>query len=127
MNWISSSLGALAASIAPLIAFGQTAFPTEFPAEATPLTAEALKQRLTGKVFVIKPIEGAGFRMDYKEGYVFFNQGSFSDSGKWRIEGSSICVEWQRIRPSCSEARAAGDKLYIKRANNGEIVLIEPS
>ncbi len=49
------------------------------------------------------------------------------DSGKWRIEGSSICVEWQRIQPSCSEARAVGDKLYIKRANNGEIVLIEPS
>jgi len=109
-----------------MIALGQATFPTEFPPEATTLTAESLKQRLTDKVFVIKPIEGAGFRIDYRETYVYFNQGSFSDSGKWRTEGSSVCIEWQKIRASCSEARAVGAKLYMKRANNGEILLIEP-
>jgi hypothetical protein len=111
--------------VVPLTGLGQTSFPTEFPPESTAFTAEALKERLTGKVFMTKPIAGAGFRIDYKETYVFFNQGTFSDSGKWRTEGSSVCIDWQKIRASCSEARAVGEKLYMKRANNGEIILME--
>ena len=40
----------------PVIALAQAAMPTEFPSDSTPFTAEALKERVTGKTFTLKPL-----------------------------------------------------------------------
>ena len=111
--------------IGTTVATAQTAFPTEFPAASAPLDPAALKQALLGRTFVAKPIEGQPFRIQYKDTYVFINVGATKDTGRWRTEGSSVCIDWNNLRPSCSEMRAEGSVLYVKRANNGEVVRLE--
>ena len=112
--------------LAPVLAIAQTSFPTSFPEAATPLNPETLKQRLAGKTFLLKPVVGAELRIEYQDTYAFVNVGGTSDSGKWRIEGSSVCVDWRKFPPSCSEARLIADTIYIKRSSNGEIVALQP-
>jgi hypothetical protein len=110
--------------IAPIAVLAQTLFPTDFPNGAQPLTPDGLRQLLIGKTFVAKPATGPEVRTQYTEAYVFVNVGDSSDSGKWMIEGSAICVEWRKFRPGCTETRIAGDVLYVKRANNGEVMML---
>ena len=112
----------LALALVPVIALAQASFPTDFPEGSVPVQAEALKQFLTGKTFVAKPVVGSELRIQYKDSYAFLNSGSTSDSGRWRTEGSSVCNEWKTIRASCSEMRLLGQALYVKRANNGEVI-----
>ena len=101
--------------------------PADFPAEAQPLSADALQQRLSGKVFNVKTAAGASWRLQYQAGGFFYiNVGSFSDSGKWRVEGSQLCSEPQKSKASCNEMRLAGDALYLKR-DSGEIIKLEPN
>ena len=83
---------------APVIALAQAAAPTEFPSDSTLFTAEALKERVTGNTFTFKPLAGDVVRIQYQATYAFFNVGSVSDSGKWRVEGSSICYEWKNFQ-----------------------------
>jgi hypothetical protein len=116
----------LALLLAPAAALAQAPAPTEFPSDAVPLASEALRQRVMGKVFVINPVAGAPLRVEYRDVYAFVNVGNFNDSGKWRVEGSSVCVDWKKAPPGCSEARLAGDILYVKRTSNGEIVAMQP-
>ena len=111
--------------VSPLAA-AQASFPTDFPDGAQPLAPEALKERIAGKVFVTKPAAGNELRVQYDENYAFINVGRNSDSGKWRIEGSSICYAWQKFPQGCSEVRTVGDVLYIKRYSNGEVATMEP-
>ena len=112
--------------VVPTLAFAQTAFPTDWPASAQPLTADMLRQRLVGKTFVAKSLTGPEVRTEYQETFAYINVGETNDSGKWRTEGSAVCNEWKRLRPACSEIRAVGDALYVKRANNGEIMAMLP-
>lgn len=112
--------------LVPVLALAQTTFPTSFPDAAVPLTPETLRQRLAGKTFQIKSVVGAELRIEYQETYAYVNVGGVNDSGKWRTEGSSVCVDWRKFPPSCSEARLLADTLYIKRASNGEIVMLQP-
>jgi len=112
--------------LAPGWAFAQTAFPTDWPSGAEPLAPDTLRQRLVGKTFMAKPVTGVEVRTEYREGFAYINVGDTSDSGKWRTEGSTVCNEWKRLRPSCSEIRAVGDSLYVKRANNGEVMALLP-
>jgi hypothetical protein len=115
----------LATVVAPLGVFAQASFPTEFPGDSAPVDAAALKQLLSGKTFVGKPSSGSEFRVQYKDSHAFLNVGSVSDSGPWRTEGSSVCNDWRTVRPSCSEMRVSGKTLYVKRANNGEIIRLQ--
>ena len=110
----------------PLASLAQTAAPTEFPQDAHAGSPETLGPQLSGKVFHVKTADGGGFRIEYRaNGYVYLDMSTgFRDSGKWRIEGSTICAEWRQIRASCSEARLRGDTVFVKRANNGEIVAL---
>ena len=97
---------------------------TEFPADAKPLETQALQERLKNQVFYIR-IGRAESRMEFKDnGYVFVNAANGStDSGKWRVEGSSICSELRRAAGGCSEVRlVVGELLYLKRLSNGEVV-----
>ena len=112
--------------LAPGFVFAQAAAPTEFPAEAAPLDAEALKTLLTGKTFVMKPVAGEEVRLQYQSDFAYINIGRASDSGKWRIDGSSICYEWKRFPAGCSEHRQAGTVVYVKRYSNGEVVALQP-
>lgn len=100
----------------------------DFPADAKPLTAEALQQRMKGKVFHVERPDGNHWRLQYQgSGYYFINTSQgYSDSGKWRVEDSKVCTEPQKTPTSCSEARLLGETLYVKRATNGEIVKLEP-
>ena len=111
---------------APALAVAQASFPTEWPSGAVPLSAEALKQRLVGKTFVAKSVTGSDVRTEFQESYAYINTGSANDSGPWRTEGSAVCNEWRKLRPACSEIRAVGELLYVKRANNGEIMTLTP-
>ena len=99
---------------------------TAFPAEAKPLSPAMLIKLVTGKVFVLKPATGPEIRLEYRDEWAYLNTGSRSDHGRWRADGSAICVEWSRLPPGCSEMRIAGDTLYTVRASNGEVLAVHP-
>jgi hypothetical protein len=109
------------------VAIAQPVFATEFPAAASPLSPEALTKLVADKVFKLKPATGPEIRVEYRGNWAYFNAGNASDNGKWRIEGSAVCVEWKRIPPGCSEMRMVGDTLYTKRASNGEVLPLLPN
>jgi hypothetical protein len=99
----------------------------DFPPDAKPLAADALQQRLTGKVFHVERADGNHWRLQYQgSGYYFINTSrGFNDSGKWRVEDSKLCAEPQKTPAGCSETRLLGESLYVKRAVNGEVIKLE--
>ena len=116
----------LAVLVLPAAALAQTTFPTEFPADAQPVSAEALRQRVSGKVFKIKYSDGTSLRLEYKNsGYAFIDTSrGFRDTGKWRVEGEKLCIDWQKIPGGCSDVRMKGDVIHLKRVSNGEVVVL---
>ena len=125
---MSPSIMLAAVLVAAASAAGaQAQIPTEFPDDAQPFTAETLRERVAGKVFKVKPADGSEWRLDYKaNGYVFIdtNRG-FRDSGTWKVEGTQVCVDWKRSsNGGCSEARLKGDTFYLKRAADGEVIVL---
>ena len=112
----------------PLCAWAQVSLPTEFPAEAVAPSAEALQQVVSGKKFRARLSDGTLWRLDYKSsGYAFIDTSrGFRDTGRWRVEGSQLCVEWQRVTGGCNEMRLKGGAMYVKRTSNGEVVALEP-
>jgi hypothetical protein len=116
----------LAVLIMPVVAFAQASFPTEWPSGAEALSPDTLRERLVGKSFTAKSVTGPDVRTEYQDTVAYINVGSTSDWGPWRTEGSAVCNEWKKLRPACSEIRAVGEVLYVKRANNGEIMALIP-
>ena len=114
-------------TLASTVARAQAAVPTEFPANATPVSTEQLKARLTDRVYSAKMTDGATWRYEWKgSGYIFLDTDrGYRDSGKWRVEDSRVCVEMQRSGGSCSDMRQVGDVLYLKRTSNGEVVPLQ--
>ena len=112
--------------VIPAAVLAQAERPTEFPADAESVAADALRDRMTGKVYDAKTFDGATWRLQYQSnGYAFIDTSTgFRDSGKWRVEGSKLCSEWQKAPSGCSEARVKGDTVYVKRAANGEVVAL---
>ena len=115
-------------TLLPLSAVAQSAMPTEFPADSAVLPADALQQRIAGKVYKARLTDGATWRVEYKaNGYVFLNTGTgFSDTGKWSIKGEQLCTEWNRATSGCLETRASSEAIYIRRTNTGEVVALRP-
>jgi hypothetical protein len=111
----------------PLLALAQ-AVPTDFPADAQPLTPEALRAAVAGRVFTAKPVQGGSMRVEYKaNGWIWVETSTgFRDTGTWRVEGSAICADWQRNRSGsgCSEARLKGEQLYVRRMSNNEVLAL---
>jgi hypothetical protein len=98
---------------------------TTFPEGAEPLTPDALREALAGKVFSITPAKGSTWRWEFKDnGYFFLNVGGFSDSGKWSTKESSVCQDSGK-NMGCNEMRQKDNVLYLKR-DNGEIVTFKP-
>lgn len=102
------------------------ALPTEFPSEARPAAAQALRELLQGRVFRAQPASGPGWRLEYKDsGFVFLDTTTgYRDTGRWSVQESSLCTQWERSPSGCSEARLSGATLYIKRISNGEVVAL---
>lgn len=118
----TSSLMAL---LLPAVALAQTAMPTEFPADAAAPSTETLRQHVAGKVFRVKPFDGNTWRLEYKSsGYAYVDTSrGFRDTGKWHVEGSQLCGEWQKASSGCNETRLKDAVLYLKRSN-GEVIAL---
>lgn len=111
----------------PLVALAQSTMPTEFPADATQATDEALTERVAGKVLRAKIFDGTTWRLEYKKnGYLFLNTGGgFSDTGKWSTKDGQLCSEWKVVPTGgCFQTRISGNAIYIKRNNTGEVVAL---
>lgn len=108
-------------------AWAQAAVPTDFPADAEVAADAALRQRFADRVFRVQPAAGPGWRLEFKAGgYVFLDTDSGTrDTGRWRIEGTRLCVDWQRVNSGCVEMRILEDVLYMKRGS-GEVVALRP-
>ena len=52
--------------------------------------------------------------------------GGYRDTGKWRVEGSQLCVDWQRGSNVCNETRLKDGALYVKRSDSAEILMLMP-
>jgi hypothetical protein len=91
------------------------------------MTNEALQQRLSGRAFNMHTSEGQ-IRLQFKaDGYAFLNASNgYKDSGRWRLEGSRMCLEWRKSPSGCTDARLKGESIYIKRFANGEISALVP-
>jgi len=81
----------------------------------------------------VMALSNGGMRLDVldvlandRETYAYINIGSTSDLGRWRTDGSTVCNEWRNLRHACSEIRTLGGVLYVKRANNGEVMMLVP-
>jgi hypothetical protein len=117
--WVAS-VSAQAQASAPAAA-------PDFPPDAKPLSADALRERLAGKVFHVALANGASWRLQYQSsGFFYINVSTgYSDSGKWRVEDSKLCAEPQKTRAACNDARLVADLIYLKR-DSGEIIKLEP-
>lgn len=122
------SISVLATALACAIGLAQTPIPLEFPPNATSVSADQLKARLTDRVYGARMSDGKDWRYEWKSnGYAFINiSNGYSDSGKWRVEDGKICVELTKTGSSCSDVRLLGDVLYLKRASNGEVIELKP-
>ena len=101
-------------------------FPTEFPADAQILPPQELQQRLDGKIYTARLMDGTGWRLDYRGQYLFVNVSTgASDKGKWRVEGSQMCTEYARFPSGCVEMRASANRVYLKRSSTGEVVAMD--
>lgn len=103
--------------------------PTDFPADAQALAGPALQERFSGRIYRAQPAAGPGWRLEFKDGgYAFIDlTNGGRDSGRWRVEGTTLCIEWQRFNSGCSEIRVQGETLHLKRTTTGEIVALKPS
>ena len=103
-------------------AYAQNA-PTEFPADAVPLTANALQESISGKLYLVKLADGRSWKWQFNSNGNFSLNTSdgFSDTGVWSVKESKLCTQGRRIDASCNEIRQQGTVLYLKR-DNGTVV-----
>ena len=106
----------------PLMVVAQTAATKEFPADAIAISPETLKERLSGKVFMLNWVGANAWRLDFRgNGYVYFNSGGTSASGTWRTEEGKVCTNVGNFGANCNEVRESAGQLYYKR-QSGEVV-----
>lgn len=100
--------------------------PMDFPTDATPLSADAVARRVSGKTFETQLHNGTRVRLEYKtNGYLFVNAPGYANSGPWRPEESHICTHMRNAAASCNEVRERGQQLFVKR-DNGEVIALNP-
>ncbi len=107
------------------LAISATAQTSDFPEGSEPLTQEALREALAGKVFFMTPAKGPDWRWQFDDnGYFFFNAGSYSNSGKWSTKDSTVCQDSGKTT-GCNPMRQKDGVLYLKR-DNGELLTFRP-
>ena len=115
----------LTLALALLLAGPALAQTTEFPADASPVSAEALRAHLTGNVFRVAPVDGSIWRLEFKDGgYAFIDvpNRSYRNTGTWYVDGTRLCTEWRQEKPTCQEARMKDRVVYLKRPFDGEVM-----
>jgi hypothetical protein len=120
MKKFARPLFAFVLAVLPFSAMAETIETTTF--DALPeLSVPDLTARITDKVFKVQMPNGRLFRMEFHaNGYVFINVGASNGSRKWRIEGSSLCLEGKNEN-FCNAARFDGTSLIVK-SSSGKIV-----
>ena len=104
-----------------LPALAQT--PTEFPAAASPITAELFAERAAGKSFRGVRADGIDARMDFnKDGTVVMYSRGGSVRGTWRVEGDKLCTDMPRFSSTCNDVRLQDTLMFYKRVANGEVL-----
>lgn len=101
---------------------------TAFPADAVPLSREAITERLNGQSYSGTTATGLTWRATYKDsGYVFMDLSNGArDSGTWRAEDGKVCVEYRGRFPSgCSEVRASATMLFSQRENSTAVIAMQ--
>jgi hypothetical protein len=100
-----------------------------FPPGATKLEPTQLTQLVSGRVAKILTGPQVGARVQYDtNGVVYYNGAGANFSGRWRVDGSSLCYEWNRNQAptGCIEVRMVGERIYYRRMS-GEILQMEIS
>ena len=101
-----------------------------FPAESEKLSVGELKTALSGNSFLVISPENIHMRLSFSDsGYVFISgylngpTERLRGNGKWRVEGSAVCVDWitAQARNFCLETRKSADGLVLRRLN-GDLV-----
>ena len=94
----------------------------EFPQGLKTPSAIEVQELLSDKNYQTTLPNGNVWRIDYKSnGYLFFVNGGFTDSGKWRAEDGRMCFQMSKSGSGCSEVRVGEGAMYVKRAN-GDIL-----
>lgn len=99
--------------------------PKDFPAAATAVTAQSLKDKVSGRTYSARLANGIEWEMKYSPDGRFHMRTSNgeADQGRWRTEDNRLCVDFEGKFPSgCSEVRADVQRLYLKRGSTGEVV-----
>lgn len=120
-TWLVLAVGMLGA----LAATGVRS--AEFPAEATPLDATQLRERLADKVFDVQLANGTSWRLQHNAGgAVFVNTSNgYNNSGDWRTEDGRLCTSLKGRDPGCSAVRLHEGVVLVKR-DDGEILRLIP-
>ena len=87
-----------------------------FPKDSIPIDADALKERISGKDFVISHSwaqDEARFQF-HANGMAWLNLGRQTDKGAWRTNDSHICVDWKYGTPGCFEVRESDGHLFTR-------------
>lgn len=100
---------------------------SDFPADLPKPSAEAVKQRLSGKTFAVKLANGTSWKLDYKSnGYYFVNTSTgFNGSGTWQTAEGQLCGQPRGEPLTCNEVRDRADGLVLKR-QSGEVIVLVP-
>jgi hypothetical protein len=114
------SLAIALASVLASVSFAQVS-PAAPPADALVPDQARLLAAVAGHAFEWHSEDsgrspGVTARLQYREGGVLINEASnwYFDTGTWRVEGSKLCAEWQKLASGCQEVRIAGDTLWLQ-------------
>jgi hypothetical protein len=99
----------------------------EFPADLPKLSADALKQKVSGKTFAVKLANGTSWKLEYKSnGYYFVNTSTgFNGSGAWQVTEGQLCGQPRGEPMTCNDVRERADGLVLKR-QSGEVIVLVP-
>ena len=104
---------------------GAQGLPTEFPADAVPISSDSLKTNVLGKKFVGKRADGRVLTMEFgADGQyrITAADGGMLD-GKVRVDADKLCQDMRKpLESSCNDVRLKENLLFYKRNVNGEVV-----
>lgn len=108
------------------LAWGQHNAAT-FPTEAQTLSPQALQERLAGKRFTTRYANGMTATMSYgaDQAIQMDLSSGLSARGRWRVDGSQVCFQFQSVPSGCSEVRATASLVYMLRYTSPEVIALE--
>ncbi|NIC39642.1 hypothetical protein [Aquabacterium sp. A08] len=82
------------------------------PAEPVPVENAALVALVSGQRLHTDNVQWGPVQLQFREnGTLYGNNKGSSDSGKWRVEGSTLCLEWRRWDyAGCGLVQRVGDR-----------------